>query len=115
MVVMRVWEAEEGASLSLRLAWSTEQVPGQPRLLRETLSWKKRIKEQSLSLNWRQVDPKFNASLVYTENSKLSKTRVDPVSMGKGVRRIRNSRSSLATKPAQNQSGLKPTSRQHNN
>jgi len=31
-------EAEAGGSLSYRPAWSTKQVPGQPRLHRETLS-----------------------------------------------------------------------------
>ena len=35
------WEAEGGGSLSLRLAWSTECVPGQPEPHRETLSEKK--------------------------------------------------------------------------
>ena len=39
------WEAEAGGFLSLRPAWSTKQVPGQPGLHRETLSWKtKQIK-----------------------------------------------------------------------
>jgi hypothetical protein len=33
------WEAEAGRVLSSRLAWSTEWVPGQPGLCRETLSW----------------------------------------------------------------------------
>jgi hypothetical protein len=32
------WEAEAGGFLSLRPAWSTEWVPGQPGLYRETLS-----------------------------------------------------------------------------
>uniref|UniRef100_A0ABK0LLZ5 Protein archease n=1 Tax=Rattus norvegicus TaxID=10116 RepID=A0ABK0LLZ5_RAT len=36
-------EAEAGGSLSLRLAWSTERVPAQPGLHRETLSWKKNV------------------------------------------------------------------------
>jgi hypothetical protein len=35
------WEAEAGRFLSLRPAWSTKWVPGQPGLYRETLSWKK--------------------------------------------------------------------------
>jgi hypothetical protein len=35
-------EEQTGLFLSLRLAWSTEQVPGQPRLHRETLSQKKK-------------------------------------------------------------------------
>ena len=38
------WEAEAGGSLSSRPAWSTEWVPGQPRLHRETLSQKKKKK-----------------------------------------------------------------------
>jgi hypothetical protein len=32
--------------VSSRPAWSTEQIPGQPGLHRETLSWKKKIKPQ---------------------------------------------------------------------
>jgi len=32
------WEAEAGRSLSARSAWSTERVPEQPGLHRETLS-----------------------------------------------------------------------------
>jgi hypothetical protein len=32
------WEAETGGFLSSRPAWSTERVPGQPGLYRETLS-----------------------------------------------------------------------------
>ena len=31
------WEAEAGRTLSLRSAWSTESVPGQPEIHRETL------------------------------------------------------------------------------
>jgi hypothetical protein len=34
------WEAEAGRFLSLRPAWSTKGVPGQPGLYRETLSQK---------------------------------------------------------------------------
>jgi hypothetical protein len=34
------WEAEAGGFLSSRSAWSTEWVPGQPELHRETLSQK---------------------------------------------------------------------------
>jgi hypothetical protein len=39
-------EAEEGGSLSLRTAWSTERVPVQPGLHRETLLEKKRKKKE---------------------------------------------------------------------
>jgi hypothetical protein len=43
------WEAEAGRSLSLRPAWSTKWVPGQPELYRETLSpGKKKKKELGL-------------------------------------------------------------------
>jgi hypothetical protein len=34
------WEAKAGGSLSSRPAWSTERVPGQPGLHRETLTHK---------------------------------------------------------------------------
>jgi hypothetical protein len=38
------WEAEAGGFLSSRPAWSTEWVPGQPGLYRETLSQKTKNK-----------------------------------------------------------------------
>jgi hypothetical protein len=41
------WEAEAGGFLSLRPAWSSEQVPGQPGLHRETLSGGKKFIGQS--------------------------------------------------------------------
>jgi hypothetical protein len=41
------WEAEAGGFLSLRPAWSKEQVPGQPGLHRETLSRKTKTGEHS--------------------------------------------------------------------
>jgi hypothetical protein len=37
------WETEAGRFLSARPAWSTEWVPGQPELYRETLSQKNSI------------------------------------------------------------------------
>jgi hypothetical protein len=40
-------EAEEGRLLSLRTAWSTEQVLGQPRLHRGSLSLKKRKRKSA--------------------------------------------------------------------
>jgi hypothetical protein len=40
------WEAEAGGFLSSRLVWSTEWVPGQPGLYRETLSWKTKKKKK---------------------------------------------------------------------
>jgi hypothetical protein len=39
------WEAETGGFLSSRPAWSTEWVPGQPGLYRETLSQKTKQKK----------------------------------------------------------------------
>jgi hypothetical protein len=39
------WEAEAGEFQSSKPAWSTEWVPGQPGLHRETLSWKKQTKK----------------------------------------------------------------------
>ena len=40
------WEAEEGVFLSLRSAWTTEWVPGQPGLHRETLSQEEEEEEE---------------------------------------------------------------------
>jgi hypothetical protein len=40
------WEAEAGGFLSSRPAWSTEWVPGQPGLHRETLSQKTKQNKQ---------------------------------------------------------------------
>jgi hypothetical protein len=41
------WEAEAGGFLSLRPAWSTKWVPGQPGLHRETLSQKTKTKKKT--------------------------------------------------------------------
>jgi hypothetical protein len=41
------WEAEAGGSLSLKPAWSTEIVPSQPGLHRETLSQKQNKTKQN--------------------------------------------------------------------
>jgi hypothetical protein len=40
------WEADAGRFLSSRPAWSTEWVPGQPGLHRETLSQKTKTKKE---------------------------------------------------------------------
>jgi hypothetical protein len=48
---LSTWEAEAGGFLSWRPAWSTEWVPGQPGLHRETLSWKKEKKQQQQKTN----------------------------------------------------------------
>jgi hypothetical protein len=42
----RIWEAEAGRFLSLRPAWSTKRVPGQPELYRETISRKTKRKKK---------------------------------------------------------------------
>ena len=41
------WEVEAGGSLSLSSVWSTDRVPGQPGLCRETLSQKNKRTEQN--------------------------------------------------------------------
>jgi hypothetical protein len=59
------WEAEAGGFLSLRPAWSTKWVPGQPGLYRETLSQKTK-KKKKMVLNETEyyyvahTDIKFN-------------------------------------------------------
>ena len=45
------WEAEAGGFQSLRPAWSTDRVPGQPGLYRETLSRKKKKKKKKKKKN----------------------------------------------------------------
>jgi hypothetical protein len=45
------WKAEAGGFLSLRPAWSTEWVPGQPGLHRETLSQNKQTNKQKTQTN----------------------------------------------------------------
>jgi hypothetical protein len=47
------WEAEAGGFLSSRPAWSTEQVPGQPGLHRETLSRKTKKKKKKKKKSFR--------------------------------------------------------------
>jgi hypothetical protein len=44
-------EAKVGGSLSLRPAWSTEKVPGQPGLHRETMCQKKKKQNKNTQLN----------------------------------------------------------------
>jgi hypothetical protein len=50
-------EAEAGRFLSSRPAWSTEWVPGQPRLYRETLSQKKKKKKTKKQTNQKKFWP----------------------------------------------------------
>jgi hypothetical protein len=58
-------EAEAGGFLSSRPAWSTEWVPGQPGLHRETLSRKNKTKQNKTKHKTKQkkeVSPKFSAA-----------------------------------------------------
>jgi hypothetical protein len=48
---LRTWEAEASGFLSSRPAWSKKWVPGQPRLYRETLSWKNQNPNQTKNKN----------------------------------------------------------------
>jgi hypothetical protein len=51
-LIPALWEAEAGGFLSLRPAWSTKWVPGQPGLHRETLSRKTKTQNKiKISLN----------------------------------------------------------------
>jgi hypothetical protein len=47
-------EAETGRSLSLRPAWFTERVPGQPGLHRETMSGNKQTNKQTTTTGSQQ-------------------------------------------------------------
>jgi hypothetical protein len=49
----RTREAEAGGFLSSRPAWSTEWVPGQPGLHRETPSRKKKKQKQKVVMHWK--------------------------------------------------------------
>jgi hypothetical protein len=53
-----LWEAEAGASLSLRPAWSTEKIPGQPGLHRETLSGKTKLPPKQTNQQQKSKKPK---------------------------------------------------------
>jgi hypothetical protein len=52
------WEAEAGGFLSSRPAWSTEGVPAQPELHRETLSQKKQKQKQTKKPNKQKTQNK---------------------------------------------------------
>jgi hypothetical protein len=52
------WEADAGRFLSLRPAWSTERVPGQPGLHRENLSRKTKNQNQNQNPNPNPNHPK---------------------------------------------------------
>jgi hypothetical protein len=52
------WEAKAGKFLSLRSAWFTERVPGQPVLHRETLSQKNKNKTKTKNINKQKIQIK---------------------------------------------------------
>ena len=52
------WEAEAGGFLSSRPAWSTECVPGQPGLYRETLSRKTKKKKKKRIMRAPPIHPR---------------------------------------------------------
>jgi hypothetical protein len=49
------WEAEAGRFLSLRSAFSTKWIPGQPGLYRETLSWKTKQNKRKVKTEKKNV------------------------------------------------------------
>jgi hypothetical protein len=53
------WEAETGRFLSSRPAWSTELVPGQPRVHRETLSRKQKQKRKKKEKKKKDISPQY--------------------------------------------------------
>ena len=60
------WEAEAGGFLNLRPAWSTEWVPGQPMLYRETLS--RKTNKQTKKKNHSEFKS-FGLGSVYTKGN----------------------------------------------
>jgi hypothetical protein len=81
------WEAEAGGFLSSRPAWSTEWVPGQPGLHRETLSQKEKRREEKRREEKRREEkrkrreerlntPEITSVLKYKKKINLSLRRV---------------------------------------
>jgi ABC-type phosphate/phosphonate transport system substrate-binding protein len=64
------WEAEAGRFLSLKLAWFTELVPGQPWLHRETLSQKKKKtrKQKQIKTNKQTNKKQIHTTSFYKSN-----------------------------------------------
>jgi hypothetical protein len=72
------WEAEAGGFLSSRPAWSTEWVPGQPGLHRETLSQKQKQKQKQ---NKQTKNPEAGDSLGSFKHRQLNwATHLQPLS-----------------------------------
>jgi hypothetical protein len=72
------WEAEAGGFLSSRPAWSTECVPGQPELHRETLSRKTKNKNKNKQTKNKELELSSYESILFSftylePESKLSK------------------------------------------
>jgi hypothetical protein len=62
------WEADTGRFLSSRPAWSTERVPGQPGLHRETLSRKtKNIQNKTKQKKLRHAEGCWDPRVALTE------------------------------------------------
>ena len=60
----RTWKAKAGQiSVRSKSAWSTEWIPGQPGLHRETLSWKNKQKEETLKSPTEPKDPLHSPQL----------------------------------------------------
>jgi hypothetical protein len=70
----RTREAEVGKSLSSRPAWSTQWVPGQPGLHRETLSRKTKNKTKQKQTNKKNPKSKNNNNKK-TKNQKPTKSK----------------------------------------
>jgi hypothetical protein len=67
-----IWEAETDGFLSSRQAWSTELVPGQPRLHRETMSQKQnKTKQNKTKQTNKQKRNSYSRSNKYDTNSFL--------------------------------------------
>jgi hypothetical protein len=60
-------EAEAGGFLSSRPAWSTEQVPGQPGLHRETLSQKQQQQQQQKQNKTKKTPQKPTTTKIWSQ------------------------------------------------
>jgi hypothetical protein len=70
------WEAEAGGFLNSRTAWSTELVPGQPGLHRETLSRKTKTKQNNKKQKQKQKTKQKTKN-----KTKQNKTKNRPASL----------------------------------
>lgn len=72
-----LWEAEAGGSLNARLAWSTDVVPGQPRLHSETLPQKPTCNISTGSQNPNTLPPRKIIHRTDLINHNFLKNRVN--------------------------------------